>query len=125
MADLKAAHGLLTDDDWLTALKIRQSQRDYIRDCRARGESLLKTPRITVSTIHGVKGGEADSVLLLTDMAKKSFEHYALFRKGGSEHRVFYTGASRARETLILLEPQPNKFCYSYDGFGVYTGVKR
>ena len=33
-------------------------------------EDLKKPPRIAVSAIHGAKGGEADNVMLLTDISR-------------------------------------------------------
>ena len=40
-----------------------------------RGES-KRQPRIKLSTIHGSKGGEADNVMLLTDLTRKADEEY-------------------------------------------------
>jgi len=62
---------------------------------------LRKESRIRLSTIHGVKGAEADHVVLITDMSK-------LVLKGAetdpdAERRVWYVGLTRARETLTLV----------------------
>ena len=75
-----------------------------------RGESLTKTPRITISTIHGAKGGEAEHVLLLTDMSATT--HDASTFNPDAEHRVWYVGATRCKQSLNIIMPQGR---YSYD----------
>ena len=37
---------------------------------RKNGEKLNERPRIELSTIHGAKGGEADNVMLLTELPR-------------------------------------------------------
>ncbi len=63
--------------------------------------SLSKPPRIRLSTIHSAKGAEADHVLLMTDMSKRSRQ--GLDRYPGVEERVFYVGVTRAKEILTLV----------------------
>lgn len=82
----------------------------YVADTIKAGRHLHK-PNITISTIHGVKGGEADIVVLRSDITR-------LVKKGmeieeDSEHRVFYVATTRARETLYIMEPQ-TKLSYPY-----------
>ena len=43
---------------------------------RANGEQLNKKPRIELSTIHSVKGGEEDNVVLLTDLTTNTHKSY-------------------------------------------------
>lgn len=94
---------------WHEALtKISRNDREYYISLLRRGESLLRTPRINISTIHGVKGGEADNVMLLTDMSPKTYEGY--LQDQDTEHRVFYVGATRTRNALHIIEPQTR--CY-------------
>ena len=103
--ELRDEFGLIADpkaDWWETLQKIPQEKREYYRRIRRHGES-LKTPRVLLSTIHGVKGGEADNVLLLSGMARQTAR---IFNKGGhfrdEEHRVFYVGVSRAKESVYI-----------------------
>ena len=40
------------------------------------GENLDKNPRISISTIHGVKGNERENVVVITDLAGAAFIDY-------------------------------------------------
>ena len=75
----------------------------YIRATRRRGENLLEKPRIRLSTIHGMKGGEAESVVILTDMAART--HLEAQRFPEDESRVWYVAATRAKEELHIVAP--------------------
>jgi superfamily I DNA/RNA helicase len=90
---------------WHEALiGIPAEQRTYYVGCLRRGEKLRDEPRIRIDTIHGVKGAEADNVLLMTDMSQRT---HASFRADpDSEHRVFYVGCTRARYNLHIIGPQ-------------------
>lgn len=72
------------------------------------GESLTKPPRINISTIHGSKGGEADHVVLLTDMAYSTWDATSL--NTDSENRVWYVAATRAKESLNIIMPRGRYF---------------
>ena len=62
---------------------------------------------IELSTIHGAKGGEADNVVLLLDLSRKSEE--ALINNPDDEHRVFYVGATRAKKELWLVRSESDR----------------
>tara|TARA_Y100000289_G_scaffold22741_1_gene22185 strand:- start:464 stop:706 length:243 start_codon:yes stop_codon:yes gene_type:complete len=69
---------------------------------RRRGERILTgSPRIRISTIHKAKGGEADNVVLFLDSTKACVESL----DQDSEIRTFYVGATRAKQSLHLIEP--------------------
>lgn len=90
---------------WHRALtKIPAAKREFYISCLRRGEKLTGAPRVRVDTIHGVKGAEADNVLLLTDLSYKTSRSFE--REPEHEHRVFYVGVTRAREALHILAPQ-------------------
>lgn len=57
---------------------------------------------LELSTIHSSKGREADHVVLLNAMTDRTSETYA--RNRDSELRVFYVGATRARESLTIVD---------------------
>ena len=71
---------------------------------RAIGEKLNEKPRIELSTIHGAKGGEAQNVVLLTDLTQKTMKGYE--RDPAEENRLFYVGATRTKENLHIIEPR-------------------
>lgn len=103
MADFRA-RGLTSEASWLDVIKMSTVMQQHIQAVRARGESLTKTPRITCSTIHGVKGGEADNVVICQQLTPKVYRSYM----DGSEHetRVLFTAMSRAKESLLFLSPR-------------------
>lgn len=90
--------------DWMVALKrLGEEEVHYIRRLRRRGESLVHPGRVTISTIHGAKGGEADNVLLLPDTTRRI--HEQSLRDPSAEARVWYVGATRARVGLHIPAP--------------------
>lgn len=97
------------NEPWYIALTgIPQRVRLYYRAVLARKGTLNGNVEAVISAIHGAKGGEADNVLLLTDMAYNS--HTELQNNPDSEHRVFYVGATRARKNLHILTPQSTRY---------------
>lgn len=102
---LKEKHGLLTDVIWHEALtKIGEEKRDYIIALLRRGTKLTGKIPIKLSTIHGAKGGEADNVLILTDLSPKFAREYD--RNADNIHRLFYVGVTRARQSLHIVLPK-------------------
>ena len=109
LAELKTEYGLLTLAPWFESLiKIPEQRRDYYRAMLRRGQRLTSAPLLHIDTIHGVKGGEAENVLLLTDMAGQSFRGYQ--EHADAEHRVFYVGITRAKQNLHIVSPQGTYF---------------
>ena len=105
--ELKNSFGLLKDltEIWHLALdKIPEEERAYIIAMLRRGEKFNGIPRISVSTIHGSKGGEADNVVLHTDLSWAAEQSSRL--EPDDIHRVFYVGITRAKENLYIVEPQ-------------------
>jgi len=98
-------HGLITDKVWYGAFEgLDTITENYIRNMRANGEKIDKNPRITMSTIHGAKGGEADKVLLMQDVTNAALETFS--HDPDELHRLFYTGATRAKKELHVLDPK-------------------
>lgn len=103
--DLKERGGLLVDTIWHEALdRIPAEERAYLLRALQKGESLLKKPRVEISTVHGAKGGEADHVILLTDMASRTYDEY--WKNPDDEARVWYVAVTRAMRKLTLVSPQ-------------------
>ena len=105
MNDLYNNKGLNTQKVWYEAFdNAPDHQVRYIRKMRENGEQLNKDPRITLSTIHGVKGGESQNVVLLTDLSKNTQQNYE--RYPDNENRLFYVGATRTKEHLHVIRPK-------------------
>lgn len=108
MNDLIQKGGLLATGIWHEALdRINPVDRTYIVRCRRNQERLSQAPRVRVGTIHESKGGEADKVILLTDMAPRTYKES--IDNPQDEARVWYVGATRARNELWILNPRTNK----------------
>ena len=108
--DLRRNGGLLRNDVWYNALdKIPTAEVEYIRAARARGEKLGRRPRVVVSTIHGAKGGEASHVILMKEMAHRTYRE--MERNPEDEARVWYVGCTRSREKLTIVDSSTNRRC--------------
>lgn len=96
---------------WYNALEgIPPRARQYYQNILRQGYSLTDEPLIRLDTIHASKGGEADNVLLILDMSRKPYD--AMMQGGiyaDDEHRVFYVGVTRARQRLVILQPQTSR----------------
>ena len=104
---LQKDHGLVATIDmiWSEALdKIPESERAYITAMLRRGEKFNGLPRIATSTIHGSKGGEADNVVLITDLSPAADDDMRI--NPDDIHRVFYVGVTRTRDKLYIVEPE-------------------
>jgi ATP-dependent DNA helicase UvrD/PcrA len=107
---LQKKGGLLREDPWFEAMdRIDREDVGYIRAARERGEKLRAKPRVVVSTIHGAKGGEADHVILMKEMAIRTFAEMRDNQE--DEMRVWYVGVTRAREKLTLVQSDTKRSC--------------
>ena len=105
--ELRDHHGLLAtrEMEWHEALdKIPGVDVAYVNALVRRGEDLTKEPRIKLSTIHGAKGGEAENVVLYTDLTVAAEE--SMERDADSIHRVFYVAVTRSMRNLFIVEPE-------------------
>jgi hypothetical protein len=104
---LVSQYGLKTTDIWHKALTlIPEVDREYLISLLRRKEVLTGPPRIRVSTIHGIKGGEEDNVLVVPDMTHLTQKSMDL--NPDAEHRVWYVAVTRAKDALYLLAPRTN-----------------
>jgi len=99
---------------WFEAFeKAPREQVNYIRLMLSNGEKLKEPARIYLSTIHAAKGGEEENVILILDNAKKirqSLENNT--KKRDEEHRVWYVGATRAKNNLYLMRAKIESYGY-------------
>jgi superfamily I DNA/RNA helicase len=110
---------LKADPDWLArhAVETYAPRIEYPAEVlRAHGaRALREPPRIIVGTIHSVKGGEADTVILLPDLTPAA---YFDFEAGGdgeaSTRRLFYVGMTRARRRLVLCGARPRQYAVQW-----------
>ncbi len=95
------------------ALDITPRARAYFsRVIERYGEgALIERPRVTLGTIHSVKGMEADWVAICPDMSKKTWLGWQ--KLPDEEKRVWYVAATRAREGLLLIHPTSD-YCWTW-----------
>lgn len=109
---LKKEYGLLRYAIWHEALEgMELSMRAYYLSIMHSGRKITETPKITIQTIHGVKGGEADHVILLPDMSRRTYD--AFQASPDDEHRVAYVAVTRAKERLSIILPSSQR-AYTY-----------
>ena len=110
---LQNSYGLMVGDEliWHKALdRLPEESRVYITALLRRGEKFNAEPRISVSTIHGSKGGESDNVIIFTDLSPSADD---AMRMGNDDvHRVFYVAVTRAKENLYIIEPDDSNRSY-------------
>jgi superfamily I DNA/RNA helicase len=109
LQELQHDYGLIAEGHWKDVfVQIEPSDVDYIQKVLDRGFSIMDKPHIHISTIHRVKGGEADTVVLLSDTAKSIDRCFTTNQD--EESRVFYTGITRAYEDLIVVQPDKKHY---------------
>jgi len=103
-------HGLLADINMPSEdlLKLSQDEKQYLKAIKRRG-GITADPAIKLSTIHRMKGGEDENIVLLTDMG--FLPHRTLQESPDDEHRVFYTAVTRTKENLHIVDSE-SKYRY-------------
>ena len=110
--DLKAWCGLTIKDElrgqeWFYVLKrnIKPTEVTYINILLERyGEDQLdKEPNMIIDTVHSVKGGEADNVLVYFKADYASQYQNKTVQEKMDEKRVVYVAVTRAKHSLHLL----------------------
>ena len=108
MSEAKDRLGLLVDGSvrWHRSLnKIDLDTKNYVLNALKRKDN-VKNPRIKISTIHSMKGGEADNVLVVPDLSYAAHKEY--LKNPATEHRVYYVAVTRTKENLHIMLPQTN-----------------
>lgn len=107
----------LSNQDWFEYENKRTSdwdeeKKEFAKKCH-KNRTWPGDPKITLSTIHQVKGDEADYVVLLSDIPKLVRKEMRDAEGEDNEHRVFYVAITRAREKLFIVEPSTKSY-YPY-----------
>ena len=88
------------DTSPLDVIRLSEQEKIYIRSIERKGESVYKEPRIKISTIHAMKGGEDDNVAVYLGSTKACVEG----KHPEDEDRIFYVAVTRAKQNLYLIE---------------------
>ena len=98
-------HGLLADIGMPAEdlLKLSSDEKQYLKAIKRRG-GITTDPAIKLSTIHRMKGGEDQNIVLMTDMGY--MPHKTLQETPDDEHRVFYTAVTRTKENLHIVDAE-------------------
>jgi len=90
---------------WSTVFKRKFKDKDkqYFQKLMKAGVDLNLPPKIIIDTIHQVKGGEADNVVLASKCNFPSHYDKKNLADKVKELRVWYTGVTRSKSTLHLL----------------------
>lgn len=108
--DVELEQAVTPDLEWLSRNLLagaRAGMAFPIEVARKRGaRALTDRPRVVLGTIHSVKGGQADTVLLIPDLsARGSNEWRQRGEPQDSIRRQMYVGMTRARHELVVLTP--------------------
>ncbi len=98
-----------------TAQKFK-SMEFPIRIMDKHGEDGLALARkLTVGTIHSVKGAGADVVILLPDLSLQAATQYVSRSRDGYDAilRQFYVAVTRTKEILVIAKPSNPKYCFN------------
>jgi DNA helicase-2/ATP-dependent DNA helicase PcrA len=107
--ELRNNYGLLAQGAWNEVFtEIPVQDKDYIQKVIDNGFSVTEKPKIHISTIHRVKGGQANLVVLLSDTSKSSDKNFTTNQD--EETRVFYTGITRTYEDLVVIHPEKKHY---------------
>lgn len=93
---------------WADVLDMKARDAEYYGLLEARGDDMTGTPQITLSTIHGVKGGEADNVAIIPDLSRATYA--SVSAQKDSEARAFFVAVSRAKENLFFIHPKTSRY---------------
>lgn len=72
---------------------------------RGINDASRKEPKVIVGTIHSVKGGEADRVVLFPDLSLAGYREWLNPTGRDAVLRQYYVGMTRARRRLIVAAP--------------------
>ena len=108
---LKENVGLMAEGEWQDILQGLDPEDILMFESLVKSKDIFKNKaRIRLSTIHGMKGGESENVVVMSDISYKTWRK--LNTEPDDEHRVFYVAITRAKKNLFILQPETK---YNYD----------
>ena len=111
LQNLKDDVGLIAEGDWQEVIFGLDPEDILMFESLIKSGDIFKNKaRIRLSTIHGIKGGESDNVVVISDISYKTWKKFNI--EPDDEHRVFYVAVTRAKKNLFLLQPETK---YSYE----------
>jgi superfamily I DNA/RNA helicase len=87
---------------WISTIPMPHFAIDYFR-----AVDPTEPPQAIISTIHGAKGKEADTVVLYLPSSQRVLDTFE--KTPDPEHRLMYVGVTRAKQTLITIDG-PNSY---------------
>ena len=103
--------GLIAEGEWQNVIYGLDPEDILMFESLEKSGDLFKNKaRIRLSTIHGIKGGEAENVVIISDISYKTWRK--MNTEPDDEHRVFYTGITRTKTNLFIIQPETK---YSYE----------
>ncbi len=104
--DFKRIKDLPIWHDTMSGISV--NNRMYYLSCLRNGYKLTDPPDININTIHSVKGGEADNVVIMSDVSQRSYRNYQY--DSDDEFRVMYVGMTRAINNLHIVLPKTIRY---------------
>lgn len=95
----------------LALFKERTDTLQYLDLVLKRLGDLPVCPNVNIMTMHASKGREANTVIVVSDMAKASWLEWQ--RDAEGENRVAYVAVTRAKDELLICDPEtPRHYPY-------------
>ena len=95
-------------DPWYDSLELSFDDMVYYRNIIQCKTDVTST-NFKVSTIHSIKGAEAENVVLFLDISRSAHANYMI--NNDAELRVYYVACTRASKNLFLIYPDTS-FAY-------------
>ena len=95
-----------------------QRKRRYIIECINKGVDIFtKSPKIKLSTIHGMKGGEDDNTVVVGNMEKPFFDKYTShnYIEKDSVLRIFYVACTRSKKNMYVYMCPSLQYRFDFD----------
>lgn len=90
----------------------------YIKDCINNNVDIFtKKPAIKMSTIHGMKGGEDDNIVLVGNMEQPFYNKYKSNEPDERDAitRMFYVGSTRAKKAMYVYICSDLPYRFNFD----------